>query len=88
MQIFIDNHSTEAGNTNGRAKGWTKGAEGDCNPIGRTISTIRISQSSQRLNHQPRSIHGQTLGSRYICSRELRYMTSLGGEEALGHVEA
>jgi hypothetical protein len=38
---------------NGRARGRTEGAEGDCNPIGR-ISTNWTTQSSQWLNHQPK----------------------------------
>jgi hypothetical protein len=33
------NHQTELRNPNGRARRWTEGAEGDCNPIGRTILT-------------------------------------------------
>jgi hypothetical protein len=39
-------------------RGRTEGAEGDCNPIGRTISTNRINQSSQGLNHQLKSTQG------------------------------
>jgi hypothetical protein len=40
------------------------------NPTGRlTISTNRIVQSSQGLNHQPKSIHGWVHDSSYICSR-------------------
>ena len=30
------------------------GSEGDCNPIGRTISTNQTTRSSQKLNHQPK----------------------------------
>jgi hypothetical protein len=33
------NHWTEPGYLNGRARGRTEGTEGDCNPIGSTIST-------------------------------------------------
>jgi hypothetical protein len=38
-------------------RGRTKGTEGDCSPLGRTISTNQATQSSQGLNHQPRSTH-------------------------------
>jgi hypothetical protein len=58
-----------AGDPNGRTRGRTEGAEGDCNPIGRTVSTGQRIQSFQRLNHQPKSIHGRTHGSTYICSK-------------------
>jgi hypothetical protein len=45
-------------------------AEGIYNPIERiTISTNQTPQSSQGLNHQPRSAHGGTYGSNHICSR-------------------
>jgi hypothetical protein len=56
--ILTLNHQTASGDPNARARGRTKGAEGDCNLIGRTISTNWITQSSQRLNHQPKSTHG------------------------------
>jgi hypothetical protein len=40
MQIYTANYWTEPRDTNGRARGRTERAEGDCNPIGRTtIST-------------------------------------------------
>jgi hypothetical protein len=54
-----------------------KEAEGNGNPIERTISTNWMPQSSQGLNHQPKSTHE---GSRYICSRGLTYLASIGGE--------
>jgi hypothetical protein len=39
----------------------TEGAEGDCNPIGRTtISTNQSPQSSQGLKRQPKNTHGGT----------------------------
>jgi hypothetical protein len=50
------NYLTEPGNPN-KARARTEGAEGDCNPIERTISTNWIAQSSQGLNHQPKRIH-------------------------------
>jgi hypothetical protein len=36
MQILIANLWTEPRDPNGRVRGRTEGAEGDCNPIGRT----------------------------------------------------
>ena len=50
IQILTANHWT--GDPDGRARGRTKGAEGDCNCIWRTISTSWATQSSQELNHQ------------------------------------
>jgi hypothetical protein len=40
MGMLTGNHQTEHGDPNGGVRGRTEGAEGDCNPIGRTtIST-------------------------------------------------
>jgi hypothetical protein len=73
---------------NERVKGRTEGAEGNSNPIGRTtISTNLTTHSSQGQNHQPKSTHGVTHGSSYLCSRGLLYLASMG-REALGPVEA
>jgi hypothetical protein len=44
-------------------------------------------QSSQKLNHQPKSTHGGTHGSSHICSRGWACQTSMGGE-AIGLVKA
>jgi len=63
----LANHLTEPGQANGRARGRTKGVEGDCNLIGRTMSTNQTIQSSQRLNHQPKSTHGGIHGSSYVA---------------------
>jgi hypothetical protein len=63
----------------------TEGAEGDGNPIGKT--TISTNQSTQGLNHQPKSTHGGTHGSSHICSRGWPCWTSLG-RGALGPVKA
>jgi hypothetical protein len=50
--------------TNGGVKGKTEGAEGVCNPyIRTTISTKLTLESSQGLNHQPKTIHEETHGS-------------------------
>jgi len=37
MQILTANYQIKPGDPNGRATRTTEGAEGDCNPIGRTI---------------------------------------------------
>jgi hypothetical protein len=37
-------------------------------------------QSSQELNHKPKSTHGGSHGSSYICSRGWHCWTSMGGE--------
>jgi hypothetical protein len=59
----------------------TEGAEGNCNPIGRTtMSTPWIPQSSHGLNHQPKSPNGESHDSSCICRRELPYLASIGGE--------
>jgi hypothetical protein len=46
-----------------------------------------VPQSSQGLNHQPKSTQGGTQGFSRICSREWPCWTSMGGE-ALGPVKA
>jgi hypothetical protein len=53
MQIYRAKHWTEHGDSEGKVRAKTVGAEGVCNFIGRpTISAIRSSQSSEGLNHQ------------------------------------
>ena len=75
-------------NHNGRVRGRTKAAEGDCSPIERTtITTHWTPQSSHGLSHQLTSIQGQVHGPRYICSRGLPYLASVG-DDVLGSVEA
>jgi hypothetical protein len=67
MQILTGNDWAEPGDPNGRVRGRTEGAEGNCNPIGKTtISTNRAPQSSQGLNHQSKNIHESVHGSSYI----------------------
>jgi hypothetical protein len=61
MQIYIPNHRTEPGDLKGSARR-TEGAEDICNPIRRRILTNKTTQSSQGLNHQPKSIHGGVHG--------------------------
>jgi hypothetical protein len=51
MQMLATNHQTEHRDLNGTVRGQTEGAEEDCNPIGRTISTNQTLQSSQTVNH-------------------------------------
>jgi len=54
-------------------------------PIGRsTIPINQAPQSSQELNHQPKSTHGVIDGSNHLCRHCL---ASIGGE-ALGPVKA
>jgi hypothetical protein len=80
---------------NGGARKRTEGAEGVCNPIERMIISTNQTlsspsprpQSSQRLNHQPRIIHGVTHGSSRICNRGWPCWLSMGGK-APGPVKA
>jgi hypothetical protein len=74
-----------SGSPSGGARERTEGAEGVCNPIGRT--TISTNQSSQGLNHQSKSTHGGTHSSSHICSRGWPCQESMG-REALGPVKA
>jgi hypothetical protein len=66
MHILTATHQTEPWYLNGRVRGRTEGAEGEFNAIGRTISSNWTIKSSQGLNHQPKSIHEGSHGSRYI----------------------
>jgi hypothetical protein len=53
MWILAANYCTEHGSPSGRVRRRTKGAEGICNPIGKTtISTNQMPQSSQGVNYQ------------------------------------
>jgi hypothetical protein len=86
--ILTTIHWTEHSVPNIRAKNRTQGAEGVCNPIrGTKIWTSQYPQSSQRLNHQPKSTQGGTHGSSHIYSRGWPCGTSMKGE-ALGFVKA
>jgi hypothetical protein len=76
--------ASEHGIPNGGVRERTEGAEGVCNPIGRT--TISTNQSSQGLNSQPRSTHRGTHGSSRICSKRWPCWASMR-EEALGPVK-
>ena len=57
--------------------------QGDCNPIGRTIPTNWTTQSSQGLNHKPKSTHGRTHGSSCICIRGWPCQASMGAGRPL-----
>jgi hypothetical protein len=82
--MLTANHRTDHTVPNEGVRERTEGAEGVCNPIGRT--TISTNQSSQGLNHQQKSTHGGTYGSSHIFSREWPCQASMG-EEALGPVK-
>jgi len=82
------NHWTEQGIPTGEVKERTEGAEGVCNPIGRTtISTNQTPQSSQGLNHWHKNRHGETHDSSHICSRGWPCGASVV-EEAFGSIKA
>ena len=69
---------------NGRAGGWSRGAEGAYSPMGRTmISATQMPQDSQGLNNQPRGTHG----SSQKCGRGRPCWASVGGM-VLGQVKA
>jgi hypothetical protein len=46
--------------------------------VGYFVSTNWTTLNSQGLSHQPKSIHGGSHGSRYICSRRWPYLSSVG----------
>jgi hypothetical protein len=57
--MFTAKHWTERRDPNGEVRAKSVGAEGFCNLIGRTtISANQNLQSSQGLNHQPKSKQG------------------------------
>jgi len=61
-----------------------EGVEGVCNPIRTTIPT---NQSSQGLNHYPKSTHEQTNSSSFMCSKRWPCW-ALNGGEACGPAKA
>jgi hypothetical protein len=79
MQILTANHWTDPKDPNGRTRGRTEEAEGDCNPIGRKASTNWTIQSSQRQNHQPKTVH-EVIHAPAAYVAEDAYMTSMGGK--------
>jgi hypothetical protein len=87
MWMLAANYLTEHRIPNGGARESTEGAKAVCIPIGGTISTNQIPQTSNGLNHQQKSTHRCTHGSKCICSREWPCWTSMGGE-TLGSAKA
>jgi hypothetical protein len=83
MHIVPANHGTEHRDANRRVRERTKGAEVDCNLMGRMISTNQTTQSYQELSHQLKSICGGSQDSSYIYSRGWPYLTLMGGEGGL-----
>jgi hypothetical protein len=81
MQMWMlgANHQTELRDPSGGAVRRTAGAEGSCNPIGRTILAGQTTQCSQGLDHWPRGVEWGIHGSIYICSRGWPCLTSMGG---------
>jgi hypothetical protein len=84
MWMLEANHQTELKDTSWGAGRRTLGAEGHCNPIGRTMLSGWTTQLSQGLDHQPMSVQGGIHDSGYICSRAL---LKLMGGQAFGHEE-
>jgi hypothetical protein len=85
--MLAANHWTEHVVSNGGVRERTELAEGVCTPIGRTaIPTNQATQSSQGLNHQPKSTYGGTHDSSHIYSRGWPCQTSVG-REILGPVK-
>jgi hypothetical protein len=88
IQILTANNWTELKDLMKKFRGRTEGSEEDFNPKGwRTILTNWIPQCSERLNHQPKRIHGSVHGSCYICSIGMPFLASMG-VEALDPLEA
>jgi hypothetical protein len=86
------NHWTEPRQSSGTIRERTEVAEGVCQPIGRTIvSTNQTPQSSQGLNHQPKSVYvymGQCMAPTTSVAEDcLMWLASVGGE-MLGSVKA
>ena len=87
--MLTANHWTEHGVPNGGVRERTEGAERGLQPHRKNSNIIinQTLQSSQGLNHQPKSTHGGTHGSSCLCSRGWPCQSSIGGE-ILGSVRA
>jgi hypothetical protein len=72
MCILGANLQTELRDPVGGAVRSTGEIMGGCNPIGRTTSTGQTTQSSQRLDNQPKSVQEIMYGFRYVAEREGR----------------
>ena len=55
MKILTTNHWTEVRNPYGRVRAQTKGADGDCNPIGRAIKldTSELPETNLKTKEPP-----------------------------------
>jgi hypothetical protein len=83
-QMLAASHWPERGVSNRGVREGTEGAEGVCNPIGRTTPTNQTPRTnSQGLSHQQRSTHGSSC----ICSIGWPCHVSMGGE-VLGPTKA
>lgn len=81
-------YHTECEVPSGEVRARIEGAEEICNPIERTTIPTKWTPSPQKLPvTKPKSIHGVTHDSSWICRRGLPYWVSLG-VEALRPVEA
>jgi hypothetical protein len=81
-------HGNEHRVPNIGARERTQVIERVCRPIGGTIIwTNQYPQSSQGLNHQPKSTHGRTHDSSFKFSRGWPNQISMGGK-ALGPMKA
>jgi hypothetical protein len=67
--------------------GRTEGAEGVCNPKGRTTISTNLTPSFQGLNNQPKGTHGGSHGFSCRCRRGWPCQASMEGE-SLGPVKA
>jgi len=86
--MLAANHWAENRIHNGGVRERTEGAEGVCNPIGRTtIPTNQTAQSSQGLNHHSKSAHGPMAPATYVAEDGWPCRASMEGE-AFGPVNA
>jgi hypothetical protein len=70
--MLLANHWTEHRVPNGRVRERMRGAEGVCNPIGKTtISTTRTPQSSQGLTNQGVHMKGTMFPAAYVAEDDL-----------------
>jgi len=83
-RMLKDSYWTENGIHTGGVRQWFGGAEGFCQPIRRTTSTI---QKSQGVNQHSKCTHGKIHDSSCICSRRWPCWALMGGE-ALGSAKA
>jgi hypothetical protein len=70
MQILTASHWISPWNPNGRVRGRAEGAEGDCNPIGRTTESTNQTPKSSKLNHHQRVYIGQSMGPSTLVTED------------------